>query len=125
MTMQEQLRCLIERHHTHLHEQIATVGRLLALQNEDRAHWGARVVEAQGITHQLKGTAGSMGFANVGAAANVLDESLKVLKSTQDSISPEQLDGSLVHLETLRRIAEQTTPEMSALYNADLSRLSR
>ncbi len=121
MTMQEQLRALVVRHHANLLEQIAVVSRLLDEQDE---HGVARprIEEAQGISHQLKGTAGSMGFPNVGAAATALDDSLKALKREGAAA---RLRTSLDLLDTLRRVADATTPEMSTLYNADLSQLKR
>lgn len=126
MTMQEQLRQLVVRHHANLLEQIATVGRLLDPVGEPHGALAvARVVEAQGITHQMKGTAGSMGFAAVGAAASTLDESLKVLKRASAPLPAPQVQPALDLLDSLRKIAEATPPEKSTLYNADLSRLAR
>jgi HPt (histidine-containing phosphotransfer) domain-containing protein len=120
--MQEQLRALVVRHHANLLEQIAVISRLLDEQDE---HGDAcpRVEEAQGISHQLKGTAGSMGFPDVGAAACALDDSLKALKRESDAAA--RLRTSLDLLDTLRRVADATTPEMSTLYNADLAQLKR
>ncbi len=125
MTMQEQLRTLIERHLANLVEQLATVTRLLTPADGQGALPVAQVIEAQGITHQLKGTAGSMGFADIGVSASALDENLKILKKMPDPIAAAQLKPALELLATLRRIAEVTTPKMSMLYNADLSQLAR
>jgi HPt (histidine-containing phosphotransfer) domain-containing protein len=123
--MQEQLRALVERHHANLAAQVAAAAGLLAELDENGAVPAARIIEAQGITHQLKGTAGSMGFAEVSAAAAALDESLKGLKKQPCPILATQLEASLEKLAALKRIAEQTTPEMSTLYNADLTKLAR
>ncbi len=122
MTMQEQLRALVERHLVSLVEQLATVTELLTPKGD--ALPVAQVVEAQGITHQLKGTAGSMGFPDIGATASALDENLKILKKMTAPIPAAELQQALELLATLRRIVEGTTPAMSTLYNADLSRLA-
>ena len=122
MTMQEQLRALVERHLVNLVEQLATVTELLTPKGGALAV--AQVVEAQAITHQIKGTAGSMGFPDIGAAAGALDEYLKTLATRTGPIPTVELQPALELLGTLRRIAEATTPAMSALYNAELSRLA-
>jgi len=125
MTMQEQLRALVERHHANLAEQVAIVARLLGQDDEGSDVGVARVIEAQGLTHQMKGTAGSMGFVHVAAAAAKLDEHLKDLKRCPDPVTAAQRKESLELLCELQRIAASTTPEMSTLYDADLSKLAR
>ncbi len=125
MTMQEQLRALVERHLANLVVELARVSELLTPNSDTGALPLAQVVAAQEITHQLKGTAGSMGFSEIGATASALDENLKTLKKMPDPISAAQLQPALELLGSLRRIAESTTPAMSALYNADLSKLAQ
>jgi HPt (histidine-containing phosphotransfer) domain-containing protein len=125
MTMQEQLRALVERHHIHLVEQISTVRQLLAPPDATGALPATQVVEAESIMHQMKGTAGSMGFPDIGAAATALDNTLKTLKTLPGPIPAAQLELPLGQLADLQRITERTTPAMSKLYNADLSGLAR
>ncbi|HUU24076.1 MAG TPA: Hpt domain-containing protein [Methyloceanibacter sp.] len=125
MTMQEQLRVLIQRNCAKLVEQIVDVGRLLAQIEESGAVSEDLIAEAQGITHQMKGAAGSIGFGEMGAAATVLDENLKDLRKRAGAISPDQLQATRRLFVTLQSIGERTTPEMSTLYNADLSQLAR
>lgn len=124
MNIQEQLRGLVERHHANFGEQIAVVARLLGQSGRENVAC-ARIAEAQAITHQMKGTAGSMGFPEVGAAAAALDESLKLLKVLPGPVTAGQRTRALELLASLQGIAARTTPEMSTLYNADLSKLSR
>jgi HPt (histidine-containing phosphotransfer) domain-containing protein len=125
MTMQEQLRALVERHYLHLAEQIATVRQLLTPSDAGGALPAVQVVEAEGIMHQMKGTAGSMGFPGIGAAATALDESLKTLKKLPGPIAAAQMQLPLDQLAALQSITERTTPAMSKLYDADLSALRR
>jgi len=125
MTLQEELRTLIERSHANFLEQIATVGRLLRQHDADGALSPDGINEAQAITHQLKGTAGSMGFQSVGAAASALDESLKSLKKQSVPVAAQQLLTALDLWTALQRIGDMTTPEMSTLYEVDLSKLTR
>jgi hypothetical protein len=74
---------------------------------------------------QMKGTAGSMGFPGIGAAATALDESLKTLKKLPGPIAAAQMQLPLDQLAALQSITERTTPAMSKLYDADLSALRR
>ncbi len=125
MTMQEQLRVLVERHLVNLAGQLATVTELLTANGEGETLPVAKAVEAEEITHQVKGTAGSMGFADIGTAASALDECLKVLRKSPGPITAAQLQPALELHAVLRRITEATTPNMSSLYNADVSKLAR
>ena len=122
MTMQEQLRALVERHLVHLIEQLAAVTELLTPAGDTLPV--TKAAEAQAITHQLKGTAGSMGFPEIGAIASALDDSLKILKAADAPIPLADLQPALDQLASLQRISEATTPVMSKLYNADLSKLA-
>jgi chemotaxis protein histidine kinase CheA len=121
--MQDQLRALIERHLVHLADQLAAVAKLLTPAGETLPV--AQVVEAEAIMHQLKGAAGSMGFAEIGAATSALDESLKALMTSSAPIPAGALTPVLELLGDLQRKAGGTTPEMSALYNVDLARLAQ
>jgi HPt (histidine-containing phosphotransfer) domain-containing protein len=123
MNMQEQLRALVMRHHASLPEQIGSVARLL---DAGAGHVSnARIVEAERIMHQLKGTAGSMGFPAINAAATILDEKLKALKWRNAAVPAVELNETLGLLDSLRRIVEATPPQMSSLYDVDLSQLAR
>lgn len=125
MSVQEQLRALVHRHHANFIEQIASVDHLLTARDEDGRASHANIVEAQGITHQMKGTAGSMGFAHLSTAAAELDTSLKQLKALAGSVTPDQMQEASQFLSSLQKISSETTPEMSTLYNADLSQLAK
>jgi HPt (histidine-containing phosphotransfer) domain-containing protein len=125
MTLQDQLRVLIERNHTKLLEQVASVAQLLAERDREGNLEPAPLVEAQRLTHQMRGAAGSIGFGEIGAAAAALDENLKVLCKGSGAVPGNHLQPSLVLLAALRTVAGRTKPETSTLYNADLSRFAR
>lgn len=125
MTMQEQLRTLIERNHAKLLDQLATVTRLLGGSDGGGTTLDAgRIVHAQSITHQLKGAAGTIGFGSIGAAAAALDDSLTMVLAQGRSIAADQLERPLALLAALQHVAEETGPENSILYNADLPGLA-
>lgn len=124
MTMQEQLRTLIERNHAKLLDQLATVTRLLRGGDGGGTLDAGRIVHAQSITHQLKGAAGTIGFGSIGAAAAALDDSLTMVLAQGRSIAADQLERPLALLAALQHVAEKTGPENSILYNADLPGLA-
>jgi HPt (histidine-containing phosphotransfer) domain-containing protein len=124
MTMQEQLRTLIERNHAKLLDQLAAVTQLLAERDGGRTLDAGPIVRAQSITHQLKGAAGTIGFGSIGAAAAALDDSLTMVLAQGKSIAADQLERPLALLAALQHVAEETGPENSILYNVDLPRLA-
>ncbi len=121
MTVQEELRALIERNYLKLCEQLDAVTRLLVERVPASALDPASIAAAQGLTHQLRGAAGTIGFGQLSAAAAELDESLSRLLSDESPVPADRFERCLGLLVALRRIAEQTTPAMSALYGADLA----
>jgi HPt (histidine-containing phosphotransfer) domain-containing protein len=125
MTLHEQLRALIERNHTRLLDQVATLTRLLVERDQGSKLGRAPIVEAQRLTHQMRGAAGSIGFGEIGTAAAALDESLKALRKGGRAISARQLGSALALLAALQRVAGESNPERSALYHADLSLFGR
>ena len=124
MTVQEQLRALIRRNHAKLLEQMATVGCLLTPTEESGAVTLEAITEAENLTHQMKGAAGSIGFPEMGVAAAALDENLKELRKQVDAIPLEQLQASLELFAVLQRVAGETAPQTSRLYDTDLSKLT-
>jgi len=79
----------------------------------------------EGLTHQVKGAAGSIGFPEIGRAAAGLDENLKTLQKQTGAVPQDQLRACVELLGKLQGFAQGTTPDMSALYDADLSKLAR
>jgi hypothetical protein len=71
----------------------------------------------------MRGTAGSLGFPDIAAAAAALDDDLKRLVE-QGCVSAAQLRVSKALFIQLRQIASQVTPQGSILYDADLSMLA-
>ena len=122
MTMQEQLRALVERHHANILEQIAELGRLLRAGGAP-CEAGRSLERAQSLSYQISGTAASMGFTELSAAAGQLDDGLKALMRETGTAAKRK--ETLALLEEVRRVANATTPEMSALYQGDLFRPRR
>jgi len=124
MSIEEELRTLIERNYVKLLDQLASLTRLLDARDQGGGLGHGPIIEAQGLTHQMKGAAGTIGFGAMGAAAAALDESLRMLAAQGSSIPADQLKRPLALLGALQRAAEETAPENSSLYEADLSQFA-
>lgn len=123
MSVLEKLRSLVHKHHANFVAQVGAVDRLLNEQNAEGCVAHENVAKAQEITHQMKGTAGSMGFPELGNMAADLDIELKRLRRIDGPVAPAEMRDALALLAALRSAATQTTPEMSKLYDTDLSQM--
>jgi HPt (histidine-containing phosphotransfer) domain-containing protein len=123
VSVQEQLRQLVHAHHSNFAKQLVSVERLLHSGDETGLVPAEQIADAQALSHQMKGTAGSMGFPIVGQAAAELDDILKGLKAEAVPVDATRMQAAREQLAKLQSIAAQTTPEMSTLYHADLSKL--
>jgi HPt (histidine-containing phosphotransfer) domain-containing protein len=121
VTVQEQMRDLLKRYCTKLFGQLEILEPLLSQSSNIDTQSSAMLARAQKITHEMKGTAGSLGYSDLAAAASALDDDLK-LYAKQDRVPRPQLQISKELFARLRKIASQTTPQESALFDADLSR---
>lgn len=120
MIVHEQLRVILKRYCMNLFDQIEMLDQLMSQTCGIGAQSSAQIAEAQNITHQMKGTSGTMGFPDIAAAASALDDGLKLL-AKRDRVSQPQLQVSKELFARLRKIASQVTPQASTLYDADLS----
>jgi chemotaxis protein histidine kinase CheA len=124
MTLEERLRSLLESHCVTINDQVDAIGRLLRQMTEPRAVQTASIRNALDITHHIKGASGSMGYQELSTKAAALEQSLQNLDRQVGQITAAKLQITLDLLDALERIARSTTPEMSALYNADLTGLA-
>lgn len=114
---------LIERGLAQLLDQVLAVRRLL----RDCPGEGAKAVsiaEAQAITHQIKGTSGSIGFREMASAATALDKELQSLLNRSAKLGQNHLQASEALLAHLESIAKETTCTTSTLYEVELSSLA-
>ena len=125
MSIEEELRTLIERNYVKLLDQLATLTRLLDARDQGGSLGHGSIIEAQGLTHQMKGAAGTIGFGALGAAAAALDESLRMLLTRDRSISrgPAQASSS-PSFRAAARCRRDSSRELD-FYKADLSQFAR
>lgn len=124
MTVQEQLRDLLLRHCATIRNQVAEIGLQLEQISEPHTDQLASIKSILGIAHQIRGTSGSMGFQDVSALAAALEGSLRGLEVGPSPLADERLQPAFELLQRLRDLARDTTPDMSPLYHADVSRLA-
>jgi HPt (histidine-containing phosphotransfer) domain-containing protein len=125
MTAQEQLRALLRRHHGTIVEQAEAVGRHFADGIQDEPSMGHHVACMLDIAHQIKGSSGSMGFRDVSAAAAALETQLKALRGGNSAMAREEMRAVEGLIDDFKRLAREATPERSALYSIDISKLAR
>jgi hypothetical protein len=120
MTAQEQMRNLLTRYCTKLFGQLETLDQLLSQSCDIDTQGSVPLAEAQNITHEMRGTSGSLGYSDIAVAASALDKHLQLL-ATQGGVGQAQLQISETLFAQLRKIASQATPQKSTLYDADFS----
>jgi two-component system OmpR family response regulator len=121
-TALDQLRQLVTGHHQRLLGSVEEVGSLVAAAVAG-ADTGQAIRRAVEITHQISGSAGSIGFPEVSRAAAALETYLRPIDTTPTGATPDRLKEAARLFGGMDRAAKQTSPETSTLYNVDLSKL--
>lgn len=119
--MEEQLRALIERHCVTIHEYVDRIGRHLSQIRGPSPNESEALTEAESLAHQLKGSSGSIGFMEVSKASTALDDYLKYLCASDETMTDEKQAKLLGLYGELRNIAEKISPESSTLYAMTVS----
>ena len=102
MTVQEQMRDILKRYCLKLLDQIEILDRLLTQSGGIGNQCSATLASARIVTHEMKGTGGSLGFPDIAAAAAALDDDLRLL-AEQDCISEQPIAGHERAFAQLRR----------------------
>jgi hypothetical protein len=74
--MQEELRALITRHCGTIAGKVESLAGMVTTLKSNRAHSGETLVMAIALTHEIRGSAGSIGFRDVFKVSSALEESL-------------------------------------------------
>lgn len=114
--MQDQLKALIERHCHTIRMTVETVGINLELGCGTPGGRLNSLVEAESLTHQLKGSSGSLGFPHVSITASALNEHLKHLCAAGRALSGPEKDRLFVLYEALKSTTTTVSPDNSNLY---------
>lgn len=122
--MQEELRALITRHCGTIAGKVESLAGIVTNLRHSSSHAGETLVMAIALTHEIRGSAGSIGFRDVFKHASVLEDSLKRL-SKRDAIDAETSAETLQQMNALSDLVITLRPEASSLYDADLSDLAK
>lgn len=114
--MQDEIRALLKRHCTTLNHEFDELCAALPPVPSPRAD----LSQAIAVTHKIKGSSGSIGFADISASAAQLEQALK-----QAALTGRELGAvAMKNLAELEALVRGATPEMSRLYNADFTRFT-
>lgn len=120
--VRSRLRDLLVRHCSGLARQTDEIGRLLAVGLAPDCCTREPLIKARTITHQAKGTSGSVGFPDMAKAATALDDLLHVLSTQAGAIAPSDVENANALFDQFKAMSEACTPDRSTLYNANLPR---
>ena len=118
--MQEQLRELITKHCATLEVELEAV-RLCVKRLENHAvPAGQTIQEGIEVTHKIKGSSGSIGFADISAASETLEHYFRSLPENIETLDDEACQKLAVHFQTLEQLVTTIKPENSSLFNVSL-----
>lgn len=126
MTVQDKLRSLIKVHCVTIKDSVKELEASLAQLYGHTDRQSELIIEdARGLTHQLKGSSGSIGFRDVSNAAAILDDYLKSISGMDRSLTDFELQRVFHMLDKLKRETVTLSPEHSSLYNAQFDQPPR
>jgi chemotaxis protein histidine kinase CheA len=116
--MQDQLRALVTKHCATLACELLEIKSCLdGLGQPDVADADA-IAKGFAHAHKVKGSSGSLGFADISAAAETLEHCLRDLGKSGAAIGPSERELISGHYDLLARLIETITPEQSSLFDA-------
>ena len=125
MDVIEELRELIARHCLTVADKSNQLSSLLSALNDPHASPADTVEAAISLTHEIRGSAGSIGFGEVLSTATALEGFLKTLRGVQARAPDDAVEEVLCRLKALTEATARLTPESSHLYYADISAMIR
>ncbi len=117
--MQNELRALVQRHCLTLAEELDTVRQCLTRLDDPRYADAEVLEDSIAHAHRIKGSSGSLGFADISTAAALLETHLKALAALP-AVSRESREEISAYLHRLSHLVETATPQNSSLYNVTI-----
>jgi two-component system, OmpR family, response regulator len=115
------LRDLLGRHCSGLARQTEELEQLLQQGLDPNCISREPLLKARSLTHQAKGTSGSVGFPEMSRAAAALNDLLKILSTPARRISPSDVEAAKALFGKFKATSEGCKPELSTLYHANLA----
>lgn len=126
MTVLDKLRSLIKVHCVTIKDSVSELeASLSGLYGQADRQSEFIIEEARGLTHQLKGSSGSIGFRDVSNAAAILDDYLKSISGMDRKLNDSELQRIFHMLGKLKRVTATISPEHSSLYHAQFDQPPR
>lgn len=122
--MQAAIRALIDSYCTTLSEQIAEATGHVDNLNHNCTDHQTTLNRLLDIVHQITGLSGSMGYPEISVHSAPLEKHIRGLDSAGTYPDNGELTRLFELFQPVKRLADRVTPEMSALYNADFSRIA-
>ena len=123
--MQQELRTLITRHCGTIAGKVESLAGIVTNLRHNPAHAGETLVMAIALTHDIRGSAGSIGFRDVFKTATNLEDALKVLSKKGDIPDAAAAAEAFEQMNALSDLALNLRPEASTLFDADLYGVAR
>lgn len=123
--MQEELRALITRHCGTIAGKVESLAGIVTSLKHSPSRSGEALVMAIALTHEIRGSAGSIGFREVFKHASALEDSLKILSKRGVVPDPDSSAETFKQMNALSNLVLNLRPEASTLFDADLSGIAR
>ena len=125
MSPQDQLKAILERHCASLVGETTAAGAKFAESVLVPALYEELAREATEIVHRINGSSGSLGFHSLSLAASKFEDALK--ESILLGAAPDEANIRRMHglFKEMQKIAEQTRPQESKLYNLDPAQIEQ
>lgn len=124
MSLQDQLKALIERHCTTLINEADAIGTHIRQLEDASIDSSEAISNAIAMAHKIKGSSGSIGFAAISSAAGSLESYLSALASTGMEPTAAQVNTVAGLFNELNTLVRTVSPESSTLYNAGIPGLT-
>ncbi len=124
MSLQDQLKALIERHCATLTNEADAIGSHIRQLEDTSIDSSEAITNAIAMAHKIKGSSGSIGFAAISSAAGSLESYLSALASTGMEPTAAQVNTVVGLFDELNTLVRTVSPESSTLYNAGIPGLT-
>jgi chemotaxis protein histidine kinase CheA len=116
--MQDQLRALVTKHCETLTVELLEIKTCLDGLGQSDAADADAIAKGFAHAHKVKGSSGTLGFAEISAAAETLEHCLRDLDRNGAAIGPSERELIFGHYDHLARLISTISPEQSSLFNA-------
>ncbi len=118
--MEEQLRELIIKHCKTLEVELEAIRQCVKRLDDHAIPAIDTIKEGIEVTHKIKGSSGSIGFADISAASEILEHYFRSFPENIKTLDDKARQKLAHHFQTLEQLVTTITPENSSLFNVSL-----